>query len=123
MKNIFIYSLLCFLWIGNLLAQQTPAAKQTQAYSIEGATAHLGNGEVIENSLLMFNKGKITFVGKATAKIARQGTVIDATGKKVYPGFIAANASLGLVEIDAVRATDDEDEVGTMLPHIRSLIA
>ena len=71
----------------------------------------------------MFNNGKITFVGKATAKIARQGTVIDATGKQVYPGFIAANASLGLVEIDAVRATDDEDEVGSMLPHIRSLIA
>tara|TARA_B110000902_G_scaffold125045_1_gene145937 strand:- start:173 stop:1471 length:1299 start_codon:yes stop_codon:yes gene_type:complete len=123
MKNIFIYSLLCFLWIGNLFAQQTPAAKQTQAYTIEGATAHLGNGQIIENSLLIFNEGKITFVGNATAKIARQGTVINAKGKHVYPGFIAANASLGLVEIDAVRATDDEDEVGTMLPHIRSLIA
>ena len=123
MKNIFIYSLLCFLWIGNLYAQQTPAAKQKQAYTIEGATAHLGNGQIIENSLLIFNEGKITFVGNATAKIARQGTVINAKGKHVYPGFIAANASLGLVEIDAVRATDDEDEVGTMLPHIRSLIA
>ena len=123
MKNNFIYSLLCFLWIGNLYSQQTPAAKQTQAYTIEGATAHLGNGQIIENSLLIFNEGKITFVGNATAKIARQGTVINAKGKHVYPGFIAANASLGLVEIDAVRATDDEDEVGTMLPHIRSLIA
>tara|TARA_B110000238_G_scaffold189052_1_gene220712 strand:+ start:1237 stop:2568 length:1332 start_codon:yes stop_codon:yes gene_type:complete len=123
MKNNFIYSLVCFLWIGNLYAQQTPAAKQTQAYTIEGATAHLGNGQIIENSLLIFNEGKITFVGNATAKIARQGTVINAKGKHVYPGFIAANASLGLVEIDAVRATDDEDEVGTMLPHIRSLIA
>jgi len=123
MKNIFIYSLLYFFWIGNLVAQQTPAVQQTQAYSIEGATAHLGTGAVIENSLLIFNNGKITFVGKATAKIARQGTRIDATGKHVYPGFIAANASLGLVEIDAVRATDDEDEVGSMLPHIRSLIA
>ena len=123
MKNNFIYSLVCFLWIGNLYAQQTPAAKQTQAYTIEGATAHLGNGQIIENSLLIFNEGKITFVGNATAKIARQGTVINAKGKHVYPGFIAANASLGLVEIDAVRATDDEDEVGAMLPHIRSLIA
>jgi imidazolonepropionase-like amidohydrolase len=56
-------------------------------------------------------------------KIARQGTIINAKGKHVYPGFIAANTSLGLVEIDAVRATDDEDEVGPMLPHIRSIIA
>ncbi|QNM86468.1 amidohydrolase family protein [Polaribacter pectinis] len=124
MKNKFIYSLLCFLFVlGNITAQQTPAPKQTTAFSIEGATAHLGNGNVIENSLIMFADGKITFVGSNMMRIARQGTIINATGKHIYPGFIAANASLGLVEIDAVRATDDEDEVGSMLPHIRSLIA
>ena len=55
MKIKVIYSLLCFLFIGNIMAQQTPAAKQTQDYTIEGATAHLGNGKVIENSL---KKGK-----------------------------------------------------------------
>lgn len=112
-----------FFLASNIIAQQTPAPKQSKAFSIEGATAHLGNGKVIENSLLMFSNGKLSFVGSANARIARQGTVINAKGKHVYPGFIAANASLGLVEIDAVRATDDEDEVGTMNPHIRSLIA
>ncbi|WP_428740443.1 amidohydrolase family protein [Tenacibaculum sp.] len=109
--------------MGNIIAQQTPAPKQTQNYSIEGATAHLGNGEVIENSLIMFSDGKIKFVGSANMRIARMGTVIDAKGKHVYPGFIAANTSLGLAEIDAVRATRDADEIGTMLPHIRSIIA
>ncbi|WP_299109629.1 amidohydrolase family protein [uncultured Tenacibaculum sp.] len=123
MKIRIIYSLVCFLFIGNLLAQQTPAPKQTQGYSIEGATAHLGNGEVIENSLIMFTDGKISFVGKAEMRIARIGKVIDAKGKHVYPGFIAANTSLGLAEIDAVRATRDFDEIGSMLPHIRSIIA
>ena len=122
MKKI-IYSLLFFFVIGNINAQQTPADKQTTAISIEGATAHLGNGQVIENSLVMFNDGKITFVGSAMAKIARQGTVINAKGKHVYPGFIAANASLGLVEIDAVKASDDQQEIGIANPHIRSLIA
>lgn len=123
MKIKLIYSLVCFLFLGNILAQQTPAPKQTQDYSIEGATAHLGNGEVIENSLIMFSNGKIKFVGSAKMKIARMGTIINAKGKHVYPGFIAANTSLGLAEIDAVRATRDVDEVGTMLPHIRSIIA
>ncbi|MHB0754961.1 amidohydrolase family protein [Polaribacter sp. M15] len=122
MKKI-IYSLLFFLVLGNVNAQQTPANKQSTAISIEGATAHLGNGKIIENSLIMFNEGKITFVGSAMAKIARQGAVIDAKNHHVYPGFIAANASLGLVEIDAVKASDDEDEIGTNNPHIRSLIA
>jgi imidazolonepropionase-like amidohydrolase len=51
------------------------------------------------------------------------GTLIDATGKHVYPGFIAPNSTLGLVEIDAVRQSDDEDELGEMLPHVRSLVA
>jgi imidazolonepropionase-like amidohydrolase len=124
MKKQTLHILICFLFVlGNTSAQQTPAPKQTTAFSIEGATAHLGNGVVIENSLLMFANGKITFVGSSLMKIARQGTIINAKGKHVYPGFIAANTSLGLVEIDAVRATDDEDEVGPMLPHIRSIIA
>ncbi|CAM1363000.1 Imidazolonepropionase [Tenacibaculum sediminilitoris] len=123
MKIKYIYNLLCFLFIGNIIAQQTPAPKQTQAYSIEGATAHLGNGEVIENSLIMFSDGKFKFVGSANMRIARMGTVINAKGKHVYPGLIAANTSLGLAEIDAVRATRDFDEVGSMLPHIRSIIA
>lgn len=123
MKKQFLYSLMFLLFIGNISAQQTPAPKQTTDYTIEGATAHLGNGKVIKNSLLMFSNGKIVFVGSAMNKIARRGTVIKAEGKHVYPGFIAANTSLGLAEVDAVRASKDDDEVGTMLPHIRSIIA
>ena len=122
MKKI-IYSVLALFFIGNTIAQQTPANKQTTPIAIEGATAHLGNGKVIENSLIMFNDGKITFVGSATSKIARTGTLIKGTGKHIYPGFIAANATLGLAEIDAVKASVDVDEIGINNPHIRSLIA
>ena len=119
------YKILAFavLLSSIVIAQQSPASKQTNAISIEGATAHLGNGEVIENSLIMFNNGKITFVGSANTKIARQGKVMNVTGKHLYPGFIAPNSTLGLVEVDAVRASNDADEVGAMNPHIRSLIA
>ncbi|OIQ23062.1 amidohydrolase family protein [Lacinutrix sp. MedPE-SW] len=119
------YKLLTFALLLSVIAiaQQTPAPQQTQAYSIEGATAHLGNGTVIENALIMFNEGKITFVGSANMKIARQGKVINANGKHIYPGFIAPNSTLGLVEVDAVRASNDIREVGAMNPHVRSLIA
>ena len=124
MKMKYLVILALFTYIGNSFAQQTPASKQTEAVTIVGATAHLGNGEVIENSLIIFEDGKITQVMDATAtKMQYRGRIIEAEGKHVYPGFIAPNATLGLVEIDAVRATDDEDEIGSMLPHIRSLIA
>ncbi|NKI32837.1 amidohydrolase family protein [Croceivirga thetidis] len=105
------------------IAQQTPGAPQSEPISIEGVIAHLGNGEVIENALLMFNEGKLTFVGSANNKIARQGRIINAQGKHVYPGFIAPAKSLGLIEINAVRATNDQDEIGDLIPHVRSLIA
>ena len=122
MKYLLILAI--FTCIGNSFAQQTPASEQSEAVTIVGATAHLGNGEIIENSLIIFEEGKITQVMDATAtKMQYRGRIIEAEGKHVYPGFIAPNATLGLVEIDAVRATDDEDEIGSMLPHIRSLIA
>ncbi len=44
-------------------------------------------------------------------------------GKQVYPGFIAPNSTLGLVEIDAVKSSDDEEEIGSINPHVRAIIA
>ncbi|MEK7256232.1 MAG: amidohydrolase family protein, partial [Bacteroidota bacterium] len=48
---------------------------------------------------------------------------IDATGKHLYPGFIAPNTDLGLQEIEAVRATRDNAETGSINPNVRSIIA
>ena len=105
-------------------AQQTPALKQNKSILILGAKAHLGNGTVIENSLVSLVNGKIATIGDATLmKPAKHDIVIDASGKHMYPGFIAPNSTLGLVEIDAVRASDDESEIGEFNPHVRSIIA
>ncbi|MCW3103063.1 MAG: putative amidohydrolase [Bacteroidetes bacterium] len=104
----------------------TISEAQTKSILIMNATAHLGNGTVIQNSLIGIKDGKISLVADATtAKIdkAAYDEVIDATGKHVYPGMIAPNSTLGLTEIDAVRATNDFREVGSSLPNVRSLIA
>jgi imidazolonepropionase-like amidohydrolase len=107
-----------------VFAQQTPASKQTKTIFISGAITHLGNGKVIENGYLSLKDGKIVDIGDATnLRPAKHDIMIDATGKHIYPGFIAPNATLGLVEIDAVKASDDESEMGQMNPHIRSIIA
>lgn len=106
------------------IAQQTPASKQTKTIFISGARTHIGNGTVIENGYISIKDGKILDIGDATnLKPVKHDIMIDATGKEIYPGFIAPNATLGLVEIDAVKASDDESEMGQMNPHIRSLIA
>lgn len=125
MKNLKIKLLPVLLFLaGNTFAQQTPASKQTTPITIIGATAHIGNGELIKNSLIILEDGKIrTITDASSTKMPYRGTVIDAKGKHVYPGFIAPNSTLGLVEIDAVTQSDDEDEIGEMLPHVRSLVA
>lgn len=107
------------------MAQQTPAPKQSKTIAITGATAHIGNGKVVENSIIIFEDGKLTSVADMTTiKIDMTGMeIIDANGKHIYPGFIVPNSTLGLVEISAVRATNDDSELGSWNPHIRSLIA
>lgn len=124
MKFLNIIILIFAAWSMN--AQPTPAPPQSESIAIYGATAHLGNGQVIDNSLIVFENGKITNVTDASRiRINRDayGKFIDATGKHVYPGFIAPNSSMGLVEIGSVRATRDNRELGNLNPHIRSIIA
>lgn len=125
--NKFIFTLLLAgLSLGAFAqANISPAKAQDKKTVIMGAKLHLGNGEVIENGYLMFDKGKITGVGDATVvKFDLSGfTVITANGKHAYPGFIAPITNLGLTEFESVKATLDFEEIGTFNPHIRSLVA
>ena len=120
-----INSILFLLCISLSFAQQTPAPKQSKTIAIVGATAHIGNGTVIDNSIIIMEAGKLKNVSDATmSKIDTSAMeVIKANGKHVYPGFIVSNGTLGLVEVDAVKASSDLSEMGTFNPHIRSIIA
>lgn len=105
------------------LAQETvyPAKAQTETITIINATIHIGNGTVISNGFITFEKGKIKAVGQTAP--ASGGKVIDAKGKHVYPGLILSSSQLGLVEVNSVRATIDHTEIGLYNPNIRSIVA
>ncbi len=125
MKKLYIIALFLSLTT-NLIAQKKPADKQTKSVLIMNGTAHLGNGKVIENSVVGFKGGKLQLVADATLvkiDLTSYDIKINAAGKHIYPGFIAPNSTLGLVEIDAVKASDDEDEIGNYNPNIKSLMA
>ncbi len=122
MKIIYnILTAFVFMAATTLLAQQTPGDTQSEVLIVNGGTYHLGNGNVINNGHLIFEDGKITAIGEGSTRKA--GKMIDGTGKHIYPGFIAPAKSLGLIEVNAVRASDDEDELGEYIPNIRSIIA
>ena len=105
-------------------AQPTPGPDQSRSILILGATAHLGTGDVLEDCAVGFRNGEIDYVGRSF-QVNRQkyDDILDATGQHLYPGFIVANTTLGLQEIGAVRATQDQYEVGTFRPNVRSVIA
>ncbi|MFM9006377.1 MAG: amidohydrolase, partial [Flavobacteriales bacterium] len=109
-------------------AQQNPtvAPAQSKSVLIMNATAHVGNGSVIENAAIGFRNGKLDMV--ADAKVIRLAAnaydvTIDAAGLHVYPGFIATNSTLGLLELDAIRPSNDVVETGAFKPGMRSAIA
>jgi hypothetical protein len=85
----------------------------------------VGDGKVIENAYVVFENGKITDVFSASdiKTEATLGKVIDVTGKQIYPGVISLNSILGLVEIEAARATDDQAEVGSSNADARAIIS
>lgn len=117
MKNIFLILSIAI----NILCNA-----QNRSLIIQNGTLHVGNDELIQNATIGIRNGKITEVidaSTARLELGNYDETIDATGKHIYPAFIAPNSTLGLAEIDAVRATIDYKETGTALPNVRSLIA
>lgn len=127
MKKIIFISIIITA-ISLLRAEsQSPvvAPSQKQPVILTGGTVHTGTGEVIENGIIAFTGGKITFTGKTSDyKGDKSGAeVIDVTGKHIYPGLIYPTTSLGLVEISGVDVTVDNRETGDLNPNVRSIVA
>lgn len=100
-------------------------AQQPRTLLVNGFL-HVGNGETIPTAAIGVVGDKIVLVKNSltySVKRSDWDTIIDLKGQHVYPGFIAPNSTLGLTEVDAVRATRDFDEVGMFNPHVRSMIA
>jgi len=127
MKNtILTFSLLAFSFSLCFAQQPIPAKPETKSILLMNGTVHIGNGTVIQNGVIGIKNGKIVLVGDATTIKLEAGaydTTINCVGKQIYPGFIAPDCTLGLVETEAVRAQVDVEDVGLLNPELRSLIA
>ena len=99
-----------------------PAAKQKGVTVITHTTVHIGNGTTLTDASVAFENGKITGVGNVA--VPTGATVIDGTGKQVYPGLILPSSDLGLREISSgVRGSNDYAEIGENNANIRSIVA
>ncbi|MGE5106514.1 MAG: amidohydrolase family protein [Sphingobacteriales bacterium] len=127
MKKIFSIINICLLFSIVSKSQETiyPAKEAKGITFIKNGTVHIGNGQVLQNATIKINNGKIESVGTNISIPADNVKVIDATGKQVYPGLILPSSQLGIQEIggNAVRGSNDFQELGDLNPNIRSIAA
>ncbi|RWU11696.1 amidohydrolase [Pseudidiomarina gelatinasegens] len=94
-----------------------PGKAQEQPILLQGGTLHTVTNGVMQDTDLLFENGKITAIG-ANLLVPENARVIDVSGKQVYPGLVALDTTLGLIELGAVRATNDTSEVGQITPEV-----
>ena len=123
-KNITIIASLIFCTSGFAQENIYPAPVYKGLLIIKNGTVHVGNGQVLANTSIQINNGKIEKIGAGLSIAADNAKVVDATGKQVYPGLILSNTNTGLKEIGSqVRGSNDFRELGEMNPNIQSIVA
>jgi len=109
-------TLLCALSVAMVGA---PLCSQTLV--LEGGTVHPVAGAPFVGRVVV-QDGLIVAAGPDVESPAG-AALIDATGQHVYPGLFDALSQVGLLEIGAVSATDDQAEMGAYNPHLRAATA
>ncbi len=71
------------------------AAINTNFTAITNARIHVTPTQVIDNGTLLIKDGKVVSAG-ATVSIPKNATVIDASGKHIYPSFIDMYSNFGI---------------------------
>ena len=125
MNKIFFLLAVCLFAGIAVLAQPNiyPVPENKGVILITGATVHTGNGQVMQQADVLINKNKIEKIG-ANLPVPAGAQVVDASGKHLYPGLINSITNLGIKEVSGgVPGSDDYQELGTINPNIRSIVA
>ena len=89
-----------------------------------GATVHPVSGPAVTNGVVLVRGGVIVGVGAAGATAIPAGArTVNIAGLHLYPGLIDADTTLGLAEIESLRATQDSRELGIFSPELKTIIA
>lgn len=90
---------------------------------LRGATVHTAAGPAIPDGVVVIEGGKVLAVGGPGTAVPAGATVVDVAGRHVAPAFFAPASLIGLVEIQAVRATNDVAEIAEINPEARPDVA
>ncbi|MCG9719770.1 amidohydrolase family protein [Shewanella sp. Isolate7] len=105
----------------SLAHDMVPASAQSQPILIHNARVHTALNGVLDATDVRFEQGKIVAIGQQLPQTGAK--VIDAAGQDLYPGLIALDSSIGLVEVEMMRASNDAFEVGDSNPQLLAVSA
>ena len=95
---------------------------QSQPVVLRGATIHTVSRGVIQNGMIVLDRGKITAIG-TNVTVPRGAKIVDVTGKHIYPGLVDAYSTVGITEIGSVDVSNDIEELGDFNPNVRAEVA
>ncbi|MFN9985435.1 MAG: amidohydrolase family protein [Pirellula sp.] len=123
---LFLLGTLCFAWnvssSSSTASDQVPGAKQKNPVLIKNATVHTVTQGTLPNTSILVKEGKIAEIGP-NIQSPENTEVIDATGQHAYPGLMDSFSAIGLVEIDSIRASIDNTEMGSINSNVRAAVA
>jgi len=117
-----LLSLLFVLSVGSALRAQAVSKAESGVFALTNARLMTVTRGVVENGSLLIRDGRIAQLG-TNIDIPANARVIDCRGQRVYPGFIDGGTKLGLGEISSISLTQDANEVGDIVPHMKALTA
>ncbi|MDG2423863.1 MAG: amidohydrolase family protein [Phycisphaerales bacterium] len=126
MNKLFIALIVSLAGAHEAFAQsrQIPAPTQSGPILLLGGAIHPVSGPTIPDGWVLLEEGRISAVGSGVVpETATETRVVQLAGRHVYPGLIAADSQLGLVETGMVDVTHDHDEYGSWTPETRAYIA
>lgn len=89
---------------------------------LRGVWIHRGDGGLAVQGDVLLSGDTIVAVSPVIAALPEY-TIVEARGKHLYPALIALGTPVGLIEIEAVRATRDNAEVGEFTPEAKAYTA
>ncbi|MEM1177678.1 MAG: amidohydrolase family protein [Acidobacteriota bacterium] len=105
-----------------LRAQINAAAMGDIDLAIFNATVHSLDRAADTDTTVIVQDGKIRATGRWIT-VPEGVPTVDAGGKHLFPGFIQAFTTLGLIEIGSVRGTRDVNEIGENNADLRAEVA
>ena len=96
-----------------------PIAGLAQTHAIRDVRIVTGTGEIIAEGNIVMQDGRIAAMGP-NVNIPEDAETVDGRGLTAYPGMIDPHTTVGMQEINSIRATIDTVELGDLNPHMKA---